>query len=140
MNSENENTDYPKSLKLVCDPLSRTTLALYCGASGDHHPLHVDTDWVKAHTDLPDVIGHGMLSMAYLGRVLTNQFAPEQIQSLDARFLAPTNIGDIITCTAERTAAGPINNSGNISYRVRATTQDDKTIADGSAVIRPRQD
>ncbi len=28
-------------------PISRHTLALYCGASGDHNPIHVDLDFAK---------------------------------------------------------------------------------------------
>ena len=28
-------------------PISRFTLALFCGASGDHNPLHMDTDFAR---------------------------------------------------------------------------------------------
>ena len=55
---------------LTSKPISRHTLALYCGASGDHNPIHVDLDFAKAF-GMPDVFAHGMLSMAYLGRMLT---------------------------------------------------------------------
>ena len=51
--------------------LNRTTLALFAGASGDHMPLHIDTDAARK-AGMPDVFGHGMLSMAYLARLLTN--------------------------------------------------------------------
>ena len=33
---------------LSMPPVSRLTLALYCGASGDHNPLHVDQDFADA--------------------------------------------------------------------------------------------
>ena len=52
-------------------PISRYTLALYAGASGDHNPIHIDSDFAKS-AGMPDVFAHGMLSMAYLGRMLTN--------------------------------------------------------------------
>ena len=29
-------------------PISRHTLALYCGSSGDHNPIHVDIDFAKS--------------------------------------------------------------------------------------------
>ena len=29
-------------------PITRHTLALYCGGSGDHNPIHVDSDFAKA--------------------------------------------------------------------------------------------
>ena len=49
------------------DPISRTTLALFAGASGDHNPIHIDIDFAKS-VGLDDVFAHGMLGMAYLGR------------------------------------------------------------------------
>ena len=44
-------------------PISRHTLALYCGASGDHNPIHVDLDFAKK-AGFDDVFAHGMLVMA----------------------------------------------------------------------------
>lgn len=79
-------------------PVSRLTLALYCGSSGDHNPLHVDTDFARGF-GLPDVIAHGMLSAAYLGRLLTNWVDQEQVRSLSVRFAAMTQVGEAITCT-----------------------------------------
>ena len=32
---------------LIVGPISRTNLALYAGASGDHNPLHIDTDYAN---------------------------------------------------------------------------------------------
>ena len=56
-------------------PISRHKLALYCGASGDHNPIHVDLDFAKA-AGYPDVFAHGMLVMACLGQALTDAIAP----------------------------------------------------------------
>ncbi|MBC5765783.1 MaoC family dehydratase [Ramlibacter albus] len=85
---------------LTLPPLSRHTLALYCGASGDHNPIHVDSDFAKA-AGMPDVFAHGMLSAAWLGRLLTNWVPQEAIRSLDIRFVAITHVGETITCTGE---------------------------------------
>src|ERR1700741_3163852 len=60
------------------DPISRLTLALFAGASGDHNPMHVDLDAAKS-VGLPDVFAHGMLLMAYLGRLLTNWVPQDRI-------------------------------------------------------------
>lgn len=38
-------------------PVSRTTLALYAGASGDHNPIHIDLD-VARSAGLGDVFAH----------------------------------------------------------------------------------
>lgn len=83
---------------LVLPPLSRHTLALYCGASGDHNPIHVDIDFAHS-AGLPDVIAHGMLSAAWLARVLTGWVPQHAIRSLDLRFAATTQVGEVITCS-----------------------------------------
>jgi acyl dehydratase len=33
---------------LTTEPVSRLTLALYATGSGDHHPLHLDQDYVRS--------------------------------------------------------------------------------------------
>ena len=80
-------------------PISRWTLALYAGASGDHNDVHVDIDAAKA-AGLPDVIGHGMLTMAYLARAVTAVAPQRRLRRWGVRFAAPTHIGDILTCRA----------------------------------------
>ena len=85
--------------ELIIGPISRTDLALYAGASGDHNPLHIDTDYAN-QIGLPDVIAHGMLIMGYLGRVLTNSTNQNQILEYNVQFSSITNIGDKLTCSA----------------------------------------
>jgi acyl dehydratase len=80
------------------EPLSRLTLALYCGASGDHNPIHVDSDFAR-QSGMDDVFAHGMLSMAYLGRLLTNWVPQQAIRSFDVRFIAITHLAEQITCS-----------------------------------------
>lgn len=81
-------------------PLSRLTLALYCGASGDHNPIHVDIDFVKK-AGMPDVIAHGMLSMAWLARVLTSWVPQTALREYSVRFAAMTQVGERITCAGK---------------------------------------
>jgi acyl dehydratase len=61
---------------LAVGRITRTTLALFAGASGDHNPMHIDID-VARSAGLDDVFAHGMLSMAYLGRILTDPVGAE---------------------------------------------------------------
>src|ERR1043165_10037248 len=72
---------------LQADPISRLTLALYCGASGDHNPIHVDTDFARA-AGMDDVFAHGMLGMAYLARVVTGWGPQRAIPALSTPFVA----------------------------------------------------
>lgn len=78
---------------LTIDPVSRATLALYAGASGDHHPMHIDSDFAKK-ANLDDVIVHGMLSMAYAGRFLTNWQSQGRLKTFNTRFCAITKVHD----------------------------------------------
>jgi acyl dehydratase len=78
-------------------PITRHTLALYCGASGDHNPMHVDIDFAKK-AGFPDVFAHGMLVMAYLGQALTDAVAPRNIRAFSTRFAAITQLGARLTC------------------------------------------
>ena len=82
---------------LSTEPITRQKLALYCGASGDHNPIHVDIDYAK-ESGLDDVIAHGMLSMAYLGRLVTNWVSQESVREFKTRFTAMTLVGDTVTC------------------------------------------
>ncbi len=80
--------------------VSRHTLALYCGASGDHNPIHVDLDFAKS-SGLDDVIAHGMLSAGYLAQMLTNWVPQSALKSFNNRFIAMTQIGDTVSCSGE---------------------------------------
>lgn len=82
------------------EPVSRLTLALYATGSGDHHPLHLDQDYVRAN-GIADVFAHGMLGMAYLGRLLTQWVPQEAIRSFGVRFTAITQVGERLVCTAK---------------------------------------
>ena len=85
---------------LKLQPVNRTTLALYCGASGDHNPIHVDLDFARK-SRMDDVFAHGMLSAAYLGRLLTAWVPQSQMRSLSVRFTGITQLGHIPTCTGK---------------------------------------
>ena len=82
---------------LITRPISRSMLALYAGASGDHNPIHIDFDFAK-EIGLSDVIAHGMLVMSFIGQAMTNIFPQESIKKIDTKFISMTNINDILTC------------------------------------------
>ncbi|MDP9182842.1 MAG: dehydratase [Actinomycetota bacterium] len=80
--------------------ITRTDLALFAGGSGDHNPIHLDLDVARA-AGLEDVFAQGMLSMAYLGRLLTDHVVQSRLRSLSTRFVATTPVGAEPTCHAE---------------------------------------
>ena len=102
-------------------PITRHRLALYCGASGDHNPIHVDIDFAK-QAGFPDVFSHGMLVMGYLGQALTDAVEPSRIRSFSTRFAAITQLGAKLTC--EGTVTELFERNGEKRARIALTTKD----------------
>lgn len=115
-------------------PVDRLTLALYAAASGDHTLIHLDPDAAKS-VGLPDVIGHGMLSMAIMGRALKHWFGLREAKALAVRFSAPVYLGDMIRCAAivaDRKKDGDVT-----EYALDLTGYaNDRKILSGSATVR----
>lgn len=116
-------------------PVTRLTLALYCGASGDHNPLHVDSDFAR-EAGVGDVIAHGMLVMAYMGRALTRCVPQTALREFSTRFQAMTRVGDAIRCTVVVTGRDT-NDQGEdcLKLTVTATDQRGEVKAQGAASI-----
>ena len=104
---------------LTLPPLTRTTLALYAGASGDHNPMHIDIDFARA-AGMPDVFAHGMLSMAWLGRLLTEWAPQRDLREWSVRFSAITHVGERIVCTGRVTEK--LERDGEPLIRVAVST------------------
>jgi acyl dehydratase len=119
---------------LELPPVSRLTLALYCGASGDHNPIHVDTDFA-ALAGLPDVIAHGMLSMGWLARLLTNWVPQTAIRDYSVRFAAMTHVGEKITCSAKVTEKFEAQGERRVRLALTVANADGQTKLTGEAVI-----
>jgi acyl dehydratase len=105
----------------VFPPISRHMLALYCGASGDHNPIHVDIDFAKK-AGYPDVFSHGMLVMALLGQALTDAVPPPCLRSFSTRFVAITQLGAELTC--EGHVAELVEQDGERCAKLALTTKD----------------
>jgi acyl dehydratase len=115
-------------------PVSRTTLALFAGASGDHNPIHIDLD-VARSAGLDDVFAHGMLSMAYLGRLVTRWLPQTQLRSLQVRFVSITPVHGRPTCTGRVTEV--VEGDGEQRARVELQVRlDDGTVTlTGVAIV-----
>jgi acyl dehydratase len=120
--SANELTVGQRIVHKQFPPITRHRLALYCGASGDHNPIHVDLDFAKA-AGFPDVFSHGMLVMAYLGQALTDAVPASRIRSFSTRFAAITQLGAQLTC--EGTVAELMEENGEMRARLALTTKDE---------------
>lgn len=107
---------------LTLAPINRTTLALFCGASGDHNPIHIDLDFARK-AGMPDVFAHGMLSMAYLARLLTAWVDQRQLRQFNARFAGITHLGHQITCTGKVVGRLEVDGEQRIKVEVQTINQ-----------------
>ncbi len=83
-------TELPGSFFAV----GRVNLVQYCGASGDVNVIHWNERIAKA-VGLPDVIAHGMFTMAEAGRVVTDWVGdPGAVLSYSVRFSKPVVVPD----------------------------------------------
>ncbi|RAY15185.1 dehydratase [Actinomadura craniellae] len=74
--------------------VDRANLVMYAGASGDFNPIHWRESVAKA-VGLPDVIAHGMYTMAQGGRYVTDWVGdPGAVVSYGVRFSAPVVVPD----------------------------------------------
>jgi len=82
--------------EVVKDPITETQLVMYAGASGDFNPIHtVHAFGEKA--GFGGVIGHGMLSMAFAGQIMTDWVGAKALKKLSVQFRAVTKPKDVIT-------------------------------------------
>jgi len=119
---------------LTLPPISRTTLAYYCGASGDHNPMHVDCDFAR-QAGYPDVFAHGMLSMAYLGRAVTDWVPLDRVRSFTVRFVAMTQLHEVVTCTGRVAEMLEVAGEKRARIELEAKTQKGVTTLKGEAVV-----
>ncbi|MDQ0794608.1 MaoC family dehydratase [Streptomyces sp. B1I3] len=70
-------------------PVTRATLVQYAGASGDFNPIHWNEKFAR-EVGLPDVIAHGMFTMAEAIRVVTDWVGdPGAVVEYGVRFTKP---------------------------------------------------
>jgi acyl dehydratase len=78
----------------VSYPVTRLSLVKYCGASGDFNVIHWNERIAKS-VGLPDVIAHGMFTMAQAGRYVTDWAGPQAVVvDYGVRFSSPVVVPD----------------------------------------------
>jgi acyl dehydratase len=95
--------------------ITRADLVRYAAASGDFNPIHW-SERIARSAGLPDVIGHGMLTMALAIRVVTDWVGePGAVVEYGTRFLRPVIVPDddtgvpvTVTATVTERLAAPL--------------------------------
>lgn len=119
-------------------PVTRASLVRYAGASGDFNPIHWNERTAKA-VGLPDVIAHGMFTMAEAARVVTDWLGdPGRLESYAVRFTRPVPVpdddtGSVIEVSGEVTE---LLDGGRAKILLTATFDGQKVLGNAWAIVR----
>jgi acyl dehydratase len=119
-------------------PVTRATLVRYAGASGDFNPIHWNEKFAK-QVGLPDVIAHGMFTMAEAIRVVTDWTGdPAAVVEYGVRFTKPVVVpnddqGALIEVSAKVAAKLDDN---TVRVDLTATSAGQKVLGMSRAVVR----
>ena len=115
-------------------PVDKLRLLHYAGASGDDNLIHVDVETARS-VGLEGVIAHGMLSMGFLGQLLTDWAGPGAVRSLEVRFARMVELGDALTCRGVVTAVEGGAAGALVGLRVWAENQRGEPVTTGEAEV-----
>jgi acyl dehydratase len=118
-------------------PVTRMNLVQYAGASGDFNPIHWNEAAAKS-VRLPDVIAHGMFTMAQAGRFVTDWAGdPGAVVDYGVRFsgmvVVPNDGG------TELVISGVVEeklDDGKVVVAVTARCQDQKVLTRAKATVK----
>ncbi|HVN13649.1 MAG TPA: MaoC/PaaZ C-terminal domain-containing protein [Kineosporiaceae bacterium] len=120
-------------------PIDRLALVRYAGASGDFNVIHWN-ERVARSVGLPDVIAHGMLTMATAARLVTDWAGdPGAVVEYGVRFTKPVVVPDDDR-GAELEVAGVVSGKDEdqhtVTVELTATSGGDKVLGRAHAVVR----
>jgi acyl dehydratase len=120
-------------------PLRRADLVRYAGAGGDFNPIHWNQRFAVG-VGLPDVIAHGMLTMATVARLVTDWCGdPGAVVSYGVRFTKPVVVPDDDTgAVVEVGGVVAVKDEQARTVRVdlTATSAGEKVLGRAQAVVR----
>jgi acyl dehydratase len=116
----------------------RVDLVRYAGASGDFNPIHWNERFATT-VGLPNVIAHGMFTMAEAARVLTDWAGdPGAVEEYGVRFTRPVVVPDDDQgATLEVTGSVAEKLAGNrVAVDLSARSGGETVLAKARAVVR----
>jgi acyl dehydratase len=125
-------------LALVSYPVTRLSLVKYCGASGDFNVIHWN-ERIARSVGLPNVIAHGMFTMAQAGRYVTDWAGPgAALVEFGVRFSSPVVVpDDDIGATIEVSGVVEEKRDGNrVVLALTARSGEAKVLTRARAVVR----
>ena len=133
-----EGVEVGTELPVVSYPVTRLSLVKYCGASGDFNVIHWN-DRVARAVGLPDVIAHGMFTMAQAGRFVTDWAGPKAaVTEFGVRFSSMVVVPDDDK-GASIEVSGQVEeklDDNQVAVTLTAKSADTKVLTRARAVVR----
>lgn len=121
--------------ELTKPPVTKTQLVMYSGASGDFNPIHTVEEYAQ-EVGLGGVIAHGMLTMAFVGQLLTEWVGLDgQMEGFKVRFTGMVRPGDVITCSGRVTERMETDGTLRLVCKMQAITQQGEVAMKGTATV-----
>ena len=119
-------------------PIHRVDLVRYAGASGDFNPIHWNERFA-VEVGLPNVIAHGMFTMASAIRVVTDWAGdPGAVIEYGVRFTRPVVVPDPEGAVLNVSGSvREIREDGLVEVDLTATVDGQTVLAKARAVVRP---
>ena len=86
--------------EVVIEPFQQQDLIKYAKASGDYNPIHLDKNFAN-NIGLDNVIVHGMLIMAHLGKSIANSMTIPYLKHFSVQFSSITTLGEKLICSGQ---------------------------------------
>ena len=86
--------------EVIIEPLQQQDLIKYAKASGDYNPIHLDKNFAN-NIGLDNVIVHGMLIMAHLGKSIANSMTISYLKHFSVQFSSITTLGEKLICSGQ---------------------------------------
>jgi acyl dehydratase len=107
----------------------------YAQASNDLSDIHYDLKLMQGR-GMPDVVGQGALTSAYIASMVTNWCSPGGfLNKLSLQYRHYSLPGDVITTSGVVTSKRQENGQNLVTCDVRAENQNGRTVTIGSAVV-----
>lgn len=133
-----ESVEVGMPLPAAVFSVHRADLVRYAGASGDFNPIHWNERFARS-VGLPDVIAHGMFTMATAIRVVTDWVGdPAAVTDYGVRFTRPVVVPDDDT-GAQIAVNGTVTeklDGGRVAVELSAVSADQKLLGRARAIVR----
>ncbi|MDO8279576.1 MAG: MaoC/PaaZ C-terminal domain-containing protein [Burkholderiaceae bacterium] len=126
--------DVGHTFEMQIAPVTTEQLVRYAGAANDYARIHYDLPYA-IEAGVGGIIAHGMLTMAFMGRAVTDGFGPRaRVLHISGRFNAPVRLGESVRVRLSITDKRGTQRDAQIDCSLVADVQG-RQVASGEATV-----